>query len=347
MYCRNCGAPLDDDALFCSTCGYKVQNFKTTPKRVKLRSIHINKKIFYLIGLAIGIFAVLCVIVGIVTESTKDPGYYNDIMWGTSYDNIKSSLPEESITSETEIEITVKSKTVKNYNNLSVFENYLFDDSGLYGVECDIFIPRGNPVTSQEIAQTLVDEYSESYGEYVKDVKGYQWETKKSSIILKVQKESVHIFFFELDTPNEKKEQLKRYNLDNYEEKSQKKSLISSGTYRSSRNYTNSTTHSTVSTEYQNALTKGLQYANHLHLSKKAIYDQLTSSYGEGFTADAAQYAINHMTSVDWNYNALQKAKEYQSNMAMSKSAIYDQLTSSYGEQFTASEAQYAIDHLN
>ena len=103
----------------------------------------------------------------------------------------------------------------------------------------------------------------------------------------------------------------------------------------------------TVSTEYKNALTKGLQYADHLHLSKKGIYDQLTSPYGEGFTTDAAQYAIDHMTSVDWNYNALQKAKEYQSNMAMSKSAIYDQLTSSYGEQFTASEAQYAIDHLD
>lgn len=102
-----------------------------------------------------------------------------------------------------------------------------------------------------------------------------------------------------------------------------------------------------ITQEYQNALTKGLQYADRLHLSKKGIYDQLTSSYGEGFTADAAQYAIDHMTSVDWNYNALQKAKEYQSNMAMSKSAIYDQLTSSYGEQFTASEAQYAIDHLN
>ena len=30
----------------------------------------------------------------------------------------------------------------------------------------------------------------------------------------------------------------------------------------------------------------------------------------------------------------------------MSKSAIYDQLISEYGEQFTAEEAQYAIDDL-
>lgn len=102
-----------------------------------------------------------------------------------------------------------------------------------------------------------------------------------------------------------------------------------------------------VSQEYKNALSKGLQYANQLHMSKQAIYDQLTSSYGEGFPADAARYAVDNMTGVDWNANALEKAKQYYYSMSMSKSAVYDQLTSSYGEQFTASQAQYAIDHLD
>lgn len=102
-----------------------------------------------------------------------------------------------------------------------------------------------------------------------------------------------------------------------------------------------------VTREHKNALSKGLQYANQLHMSKKAVYDQLTSSYGEGFPADAAQYAIDNMTGVDWNANALEKAKQYYYNMSMSKSAVYDQLTSEYGEQFTASQAQYAIDHLD
>lgn len=102
-----------------------------------------------------------------------------------------------------------------------------------------------------------------------------------------------------------------------------------------------------VSQEYQNALSKGLQYANQLYMSKQAIYDQLTSAYGEGFPADAAQYAVDNMTGVDWNANALEKAKQYYYSMSMSKSAVYDQLTSSYGEQFTASQAQYAIDHLD
>ncbi len=30
-----------------------------------------------------------------------------------------------------------------------------------------------------------------------------------------------------------------------------------------------------------------------MHMSKAGIYDQLTSEYGEGFEADAAQYAID------------------------------------------------------
>ena len=33
--------------------------------------------------------------------------------------------------------------------------------------------------------------------------------------------------------------------------------------------------------------------------------------------------------------------------MIMSKDSIYDQLTSEYGEKFTAEEAQYAIDNLD
>ena len=81
-------------------------------------------------------------------------------------------------------------------------------------------------------------------------------------------------------------------------------------------------------------------------MSKTAIYDQLTSQYGEKFSADAAQYAIDNLQA-DFNANALEKAKSYQSRMNMSKSAIYDQLVSQYGEKFTKSEAQYAIDHLD
>lgn len=97
--------------------------------------------------------------------------------------------------------------------------------------------------------------------------------------------------------------------------------------------------------EDKNALAKAESYSSMMHMSKAAIYDQLTSSYGEGFPAESAQYTVDHLVA-DYKANALEKAKDYQTSMNMSRSAIYEQLTSSYGEKFTAEEAQYAGDHL-
>ena len=100
-----------------------------------------------------------------------------------------------------------------------------------------------------------------------------------------------------------------------------------------------------VPTEYKSALKKAKAYSDMMHMSKAGLYDQLTSEYGEKFSAEAAQYAIDNL-DVDYKANALEKAKDYQEMMAMSPSAIYDQLISEYGEKFTAEEAQHAIDNL-
>jgi hypothetical protein len=81
-------------------------------------------------------------------------------------------------------------------------------------------------------------------------------------------------------------------------------------------------------------------------MSKRGVYDQLVSDYGEKFSPEAAQYAIDNVKA-NWNANALAKAKNYQNTMNMSPAAIHDQLTSEYGEKFTQAEADYAIQHLN
>lgn len=101
-----------------------------------------------------------------------------------------------------------------------------------------------------------------------------------------------------------------------------------------------------VPTEYKNALKKGESYAKTMHMSKRGIFEQLTSEYGEGFPEDAAQYAIDNL-DIDWNENALRKAKSYYENMAMSRDSVYEQLISEYGEKFTPEQAQYAVDNLN
>lgn len=101
-----------------------------------------------------------------------------------------------------------------------------------------------------------------------------------------------------------------------------------------------------VSKEFENALKKAESYADIMSMSKKGIYEQLTSEYGEGFPAEAAQYAIDN---IEWDFkeNAYIKAKNYQEIMSMSINNIKEQLISEYGEQFTEEEAQYAVDKLS
>ena len=101
-----------------------------------------------------------------------------------------------------------------------------------------------------------------------------------------------------------------------------------------------------VPTEYKSALRSAKTYSEMMHMSKQGIYDQLTSEYGDKFSAEEAQYAIDNIQA-DWNANALASAQSYQETMAMSHADIYDQLTSDYGEKFTAEEAQYAVDNLD
>ncbi|WP_345772954.1 Ltp family lipoprotein [Streptococcus mitis] len=50
--------------------------------------------------------------------------------------------------------------------------------------------------------------------------------------------------------------------------------------------------------------------------------------------------------NADYKSNALAKAKSYRKLLKNSKSAIYNQLVSPYGEEFTE-EANYAIQHLD
>ena len=101
-----------------------------------------------------------------------------------------------------------------------------------------------------------------------------------------------------------------------------------------------------IPTEYKSALRKAKSYSDTMHMSKAGLYDQLTSEYGENFTAEAAQYAIDNVEA-DWKQNALKKAENYNDTMYMSKAGLYDQLTSEYGEQFTPEEAQYAVDNVD
>ena len=101
-----------------------------------------------------------------------------------------------------------------------------------------------------------------------------------------------------------------------------------------------------ASKEQTAALNSAKNYADGMHMSKQGIYEQLTSSAGDQFSEEDAQYAVDHLKA-DYKKNALESAKSYQEDMNMSKDAIYDQLISNSGDKFTEEEAQYALDNLD
>lgn len=101
-----------------------------------------------------------------------------------------------------------------------------------------------------------------------------------------------------------------------------------------------------VPREYKNALRAAKQYDDLIPMSKRGMFEQLSSEYGDQYPEDAAQYAIEHV-GADWKANALRAAEQYMEMMPMSQQGLYDQLVSEYGDQYTAEEAQYAIDQLD
>ena len=100
-----------------------------------------------------------------------------------------------------------------------------------------------------------------------------------------------------------------------------------------------------VSREFSNALKSAEQYNKYTPMSKQGLYDQLTSEYGDKYSAEAAQYAVDNINA-DWKENACKSAKKYLEITPMSKDELYDQLVSEYGEKYTPEEAQYAVDKV-
>ena len=101
-----------------------------------------------------------------------------------------------------------------------------------------------------------------------------------------------------------------------------------------------------VNTDKDKALEQAKICADGLYMSRSAIYDQLRSPYGDHFSDEAAQYAIDQINP-DYKQNALKRSEIYVNDMNMSKDQLYDQLTSKFGDQFTEEEAQYAVDNIN
>ena len=103
---------------------------------------------------------------------------------------------------------------------------------------------------------------------------------------------------------------------------------------------------SNVPLEYQNCLDAANNYLSTQAFSKKGLRDQLKSKDGDNYPTSAVNYAMSHI-KVNWNEQAYKAAKDYQDNhLGGSRKEMMSQLTSSYGDGFTKSQAEYAVNKL-
>lgn len=77
--------------------------------------------------------------------------------------------------------------------------------------------------------------------------------------------------------------------------------------------------------------------------SYESLFQQLTSSYGSGFSAANATFAIGYLRP-DWDQQAVEAAKGYLAlGTGFSRDSLIQQLTSSDGDGFTQAQAEYAV----
>lgn len=80
--------------------------------------------------------------------------------------------------------------------------------------------------------------------------------------------------------------------------------------------------------------------------SRESLLQQLTSSYGDGFSQASAEFAVGYLHP-DWDAQAVLAAKGYLAlGEGFSAVSLEQQLTSSYGDSFTQAQAEYAVKQV-
>ncbi len=101
----------------------------------------------------------------------------------------------------------------------------------------------------------------------------------------------------------------------------------------------------TYTVSQEQAIGSAKNYLTISGFSRTGLIQQLSSSYGDGFSKADAIFAVNHM-KVDWNAQAVRSAKNYLSISHFSRSGLIQQLSSSYGDGYTVAQATYAANHV-
>lgn len=96
----------------------------------------------------------------------------------------------------------------------------------------------------------------------------------------------------------------------------------------------------------KNAIASAESYLSFMGFSRHGLIIQLSSEYGDGYTVEEAEFAVQYLEDnglVDWKEQATRSANSYLQTMSFSREGLKEQLTSEYGEGFTEEETEYAL----
>jgi hypothetical protein len=97
-----------------------------------------------------------------------------------------------------------------------------------------------------------------------------------------------------------------------------------------------------ASAEQQNAVRSARGYLQFSAFSRKGLINQLSSEAGDGYSVEAATYAVDSL-DIDFNEQAYKSAKNYLAMSGFSRANLIAQLESDAGEGFTHSQAVYGV----
>lgn len=101
--------------------------------------------------------------------------------------------------------------------------------------------------------------------------------------------------------------------------------------------------------EQKNAIKSAENYLSFSAFSREGLIQQLSSDYGDGYSKEDAEFAVDYLEKndlVDWKEQAYRAAENYLSVSPFSKKGLIDQLSSEYGDKYTKDEAEYGVNLL-
>lgn len=201
MFCRNCGTELPENASVCPKCGTAVNASSELGAKEKSSEAAVVKKASAKKKILIAAI-VLVVALGTILVwnflRPKDPGYYQDIAWGTSYEDFMQEHPKALGSKKADGSANVFSMDGEDL--LQGFEEeeidgttllmYQFDKSGLYNVSWSAL----KSDRAEELVPDIIKKYSSLYGKPTRsddpeenkdfDEYNYIWKTKESTVQL-------------------------------------------------------------------------------------------------------------------------------------------------------------------